>query len=321
MRFLALAALMLAGLPGRARPGSLELRGSAGPGTWNAGSTLTEDLGTSSWTMLASEDYTTVTNTSAPSLTDLAALDFMDTYAPDWQLKAGLDFSNDSVNQILYAGPDLGFTYTDQEQGALARARAKSGGEDDEYAGEVWSLGFSAPIHGYAVNLGANSNQGFTKSSKNSGGVPYVLVTNSGDLYVTQFYPDITLTAPLLSGELTPSILYGHDFYSKDPGVIATVINRRFSLGRGGNRVGNLVGALYTDTITASLNVKLPYRLSLSGSYGASQLISPFVWAVTADAYLTAVFNASYSGKLGWTDSAEEGASSPQALASLTMDF
>jgi hypothetical protein len=318
---LALQCLALLLLGGAARAGSLELRGSAGPGTWTGGGALNLDLGAGPWSMLASNDYTAVSGTSAPSSTNLSALDFLDAYDSSLQFKAGLDFSNDSINQILYAGPDLGFTYTDLVAGAAAAAGAKAGDGEDEDASTLWNLGFSAPIHGYSVNLGVNANQGFTKAKKNSGGVSYVIVTNQSSLDVTQFYPNLTLEVPVLEGAVVPSLLYGHDFYNDDPGAIAEVINRRFSQGNGGGRVGNLVGALYTDTLTAALVVKLPCKLSLSGSFSESQLISPYIWAVSADAYVNAELGESYSAKLGWMDSVEAGAASPQAAGSVTWNF
>jgi hypothetical protein len=313
-RCLALAALFALAVPARASD-SVEVRGGLGPGIWSSGGTVDLDLG-SAWSMTAANDYTAVSGTAAPSLTDLAALNFSDQYTDAWAFKAGADFSNDSLNQIIYAGPDLGFTYTADR--AAADKGDQAGAVDD---GTLWSLSFDAAINGYAVNLGANTSAGVTAATKKTDGVPYTVTTDERNLTVTQFYPNLTLELPCFGGVLVPSILYGQDFYDQNPAVIAYVINRRFELGNGSYRVGNLTGALYTETVSASLLWNLPYQWTLDASFGESQMIAPYAWAATTEVNLGAQLTQTFSVKLGWSDTVELGVAQPEALASVCATF
>jgi hypothetical protein len=321
---LLIAGLLLGALQSAAglEAGSVELRGAAGPDIWSAGGSGSQDFGAkSAWTLSATEDHTDESTPGSPSRTDLASLELADTYSPAWTCKIGADFSNDSVNQILYAGPDLGVTWNDLKPRVRGRKAAGPAQADDADAATWWSLAFDASIHGYDVNLGANQQSGVSRKTKlYNGGVPYTVQT-TGSLDVTQFYPNLACSVPLAGGSVVPELLYGHDFYSEDPGTIATVVNRRFSAGSGNARVGNLVGALYTDTLTASLGLKLFWGLALAASWSESQLISPYVWASTAEASVTAPLGQSLSVRLGWTDTTVEGQATPEGEAAVTASF
>jgi len=302
-RYLLWLGLALAWPGGLRASGSLEARGSGGIGTWSAGGTVSVDLDKDQhWSVSGSDDYTSVTDTSAPSATDDASVVLSYASGGAWGSKFGLDYSNDSVNSILYAGPSFGLSY------------GEPGGDED--APDLWTLSVDASIHGYQVDLGANSIQ-----SKTRAGVPYVLVNNNGILDISQFNPGLTFEAPLFSGWLTPSLGYSHDFYNHDPTLAAQVIARRYTTGSGTLRSTSLVGALYTDTWTAALSLKLFAGWSLEASGTNSLLVQPLLWIQTASVGLKIPVGKSVTASVAWTDSIQGETTDEGWAGSLSLDF
>jgi hypothetical protein len=295
--------LVLAWPAGLRASGSLETRASGGVGTWGAGGTVSVDLDEDQhWSLSGSDDYTSVTETAAPSETDDASLVLSYADGGAWVSKFGLDYSNDSINRILYAGPSFGLSYG--EPG------------DDDGAPDLWTLSIDTSIHGYQVDLGANSIQ-----SKSRAGVPYTLVNNDGILDITQFNPGLTFEVPLFSGWLTPSLGYGHDFYNRDPTLAAQVIARRYTTGSGTLRSGSLVGALYTDTWTAALSVKLFAGWSLEASGTNSLLVQPLLWVQSASVGLKVPVGKSVTASAAWTDSIQGETTAEGWDGTLSLDF
>lgn len=322
-----LAGALLAGLwPLALRAsGSVGVNASGSQGQLDLGASASLDLGDQQqWTLSVSDDYSDETGTATPSLTDAAtlALDYSDGDA--WDSKWGLDYSNDSVNLVTYAGPDLSLTYThyaddtdesdDAGDSVDADAAGDSSDASDADPAESWALTVETAIHGYTVDLGALSKNGVSKRA----GVPYSLVTN-GSTNLTQFCPQLSLEVPFLSGILDLTAGYGHDFYDKDPVTVASLIGRRLTVA-GGGRLGTVVGALYTDTASASAVASLGAGFSLTVAGTDSQLVSPCVWAQSLEASLGAQWKA-LSLKAGWTDTFQTGTSAPGLEASAGMDF
>jgi hypothetical protein len=310
-----LAVLLLLG--GALRSASLELRGSGGPGTWGVGATADGDIGRG-WAASISDDFIAVTGTSAPSQTDMASLDFTKVRSESWQLKAGFDYCNDAVNQILYVGPDLGATY--YRLSSSPKDSSAQEDEDGDDQGTLFTLTFDAPVHAYVVGLGANSEAGVTKKTKTTNGVPYVITDDAADLDVTQFGPELTLSLPLGAGAWTPSLSYAHDFYDKNPGELAELITRRFQTGSGSFRMNTLTGELFSDTVGGALRLKRG-AWTLSGGFSASELLSPVVWMTTGEASLEWAIGAKVRFKAGWDDSCVEGESTPGYNGALTVTF
>lgn len=302
-------ALLLA-LSAQARAGaSLEARSSWGEGSLGLGATVDADLDKDGdWSLSAAYDYSSLTQTSAPSRSNAASLILQRQAGLAWGFKGGIDYSNDDINRILFAGPDLGLIYT--------RYAGPSRGGDDEGPEELWSLTVAAPIHGYSVDLGANAILARTKA-----GVPYAVVNNHGTLALTQFYPNLSLEVPLWNGRLTPSLSYGYQYYDKNPAVVAAVISQRLVRGNGSLRVGDLASTLNTDVWNAGLSALLPWDLTLAGSIGEAHLVYPDSWSLNADASLAAKPFSFLRVRLGWSDGIQDGSNTIGYDASMTASY
>ena len=312
-RGLGFLALLLALLPGLGRAGgSLEARVSGGSGVSSVGGTASLDLGTR-WTLDVSDDYIDVSSTGAPSRTDEASLGLAYADGGAWQSKVGVDYSNDWFNLVAFAGPSFGVTYT---QAAPERPASGDNDDSDAEGGDAWSLTFDATIHGYQVDLGANATQAKTRA-----GVPYSLVNNHGTQNLTQFDPSLSLDLPCFGAWTNLTLSYGQDFYNRDPVLVATIINHRLTVGNGSGRVGTLVGALYTDTVSVACTQRLGWGLSLGLNGTDSQLVSPSVWAQGVEASLGVQLGKSFNLKAGWTNTYQGNAQTPGLEASGELAF
>jgi hypothetical protein len=301
-----------AGLPAS---GSVEFNAAAGDGNYSGGVKAESDLDAQGlWNLSLEYTYAEVTQTAAASQTHTLALELSKGDGDAWLGKVGVDYSNDQVNQIAYAGPSFALTYTkrddtEDESGSVA-ARDKEEDEDDE----AWAATMESTIHGYAVSLGALSGSGRTKK-----GVGYTLVNEDADLDLTQFYPSITLEKRLFGGWLTPSASYGYDFYDKDPTLAASIINRRFA--GGGGRVGTLDQGLYAQAWNVAVELKLFLGLSLSGSAGQSLMISPDEWVQSYMAALSGGLGQHCIVSGGWTRILQAGVPTDEGTASMGWEF
>jgi hypothetical protein len=301
LRRRAWSAALLAGLACRAwAGGGVELRALAGPGQAGGGASASVGLGAQGWwTLAASDDYLSVTGT-APSLTDDASLSLAYADGSPWQSRLGVDFSDDSVNKVVYVGPSFGLSY------------AAPGGGDDEDS--PWTLSADATVHGYQVDLGANAAQKQTRA-----GVPYSLQSH-GTEELTQLCPTLGVELPCFGGALGLNLGYGHDLYDHDPVQAASLIARRLTVGSGGARAGTLVGALYTDSASAGASLKLGAGLSLGAELSDSQLVSPAVWAQACQASLAGAWGA-FSAKAEWDATVQPGASAASGTLSVGLSF
>ena len=292
---LALAALM----PAAAwADGTLGMSGAGGPNTGMAGASLELDLGADqAWGLSGTYQDTLVTKTASPSFTHAASLGL--SYEEGaWDIKGDIDYSNDQVDFIAFAGPSISLGYT-----RTRRVKVAEGSDDDEddpapRREEAWRLALGADIHGYGVDLGANTKR-----------LKLRQLTSSDELYITQFYPNLSLEAPLDHGLLTPSLTYGHYFYNKDPEVVAALINKRYSTGIASSRVGSLNSGFYYDAVAAGLALRLPAGFGLSGSFGGDNLISPAGWNSLGSVTL-AWTHGPLGLSAGWSDTVASGEAS-----------
>ncbi len=308
--------LLLALLPGLAwADADLGLNGEGGPSTGMAGASLGLDLGASqAWNLSGTYQDTLVTKTASPSFTHAASLGL--SYVEGaWDVKGDLDYSNDQVNFIAFAGPGLTLGYTRTHRVKPAAAKPGADPDDDDEADlspsreEDWRLAFGADIHGYGVDLGANTKR-----------LKLRQLTSSDELYITQFYPNLSLEVPLDHGLLTPSLTYGHYFYNKDPEVVAGLINKRFSSGGASSRVSSLNSGFYYDAVAAGLALRLPAGFGLSGSFGGDNLISPAGWNSVGSATL-AWTHGRLGLSAGWSDTVASGAASSDYLGAMNLRF
>jgi hypothetical protein len=305
-----LLALLLALAPLAARADvTLGLNGEGGPNTGMAGASLGVDLGASqAWNLSGTYQDTLVTKTASPSLTHAASLGL--SYVEGaWDIKGDIDYSNDQVDFIAFAGPSICLGYT-----RTRRVMAAEGSEDDEdepapTREEAWRLALGADIHGYGVDLGANTRR-----------LKLRQLTSSDELYITQFYPNLSFEAPLDHGLLTPSLTYGHYFYNKDPEVVAGLINKRYSTGIASSRVGSLNSGFYYDAVAAGLALRLPAGFGLSGSFGGDNLISPAGWNSLGSVTL-AWTHGRMGLSAGWSDTVASGVASSDYLGAVNLRF
>jgi len=293
--------------------GTLGLNGEGGPNTGMAGASLGLDLGADqAWSLSGSYQDTLVTKTASPSFTHAASLGLA--YGEGaWDIKGDIDYSNDQVDFIAFAGPSISLGYTRTRR--IKPVPAQQDGSDDEDAPaaptreESWRLALGADIHGYGVDLGANTKR-----------LKLRQLTSSDELYITQFYPNLSFEAPLGHGLLTPSLSYGHYFYNKDPELVAALINKRYSTGIASSRVGSLNSGFYYDAVTAGLALRLPAGFGLSGSFGGDNLISPAGWNSLGSATL-AWTHGRLGLSFGWSDTVAAGEASSDYLGAVNFRF
>jgi hypothetical protein len=299
--------------------GTVAGTGSGGPGAWGAGGSLSVDMTPSgNWSLGVSDDFSVVTGNLAPSRTSLSGLESVQS-SKGWETKIAGAYADDTVNHIVYLGPELSLGYTHGAPGRVsstASATEEADDQDDPPNPWGWSITLDIQYHAYSVDLGSNEVDVLGKNGK----IKKVLSPDS-TVSLTQLYPNLTLAWPLFAGWLTPSFQIGPYLYNKDPTVVATYLSRRFVGGDGKARISGLAQGLYDEFWYAELDLKLPWQFGLSATYGEYELVAPDTWEQHYVAGLTWQPVKEYELAMSWTDNIIEGTPSPEWTGTVTVTY
>jgi hypothetical protein len=216
---------------------------------------------------------------------------------------------DDSLNEIHYAGPSFGFTYTWNSGGEESGSTASAPKGD-----EIAQLSLNADLFLYQTEISVSSTTarvGFLKK---------VIPAGTPDANTTQFHPSLTSEVPFFDETATPYITYGHYFYSQNPAILENLVGRpRFS--GAANQLNGLVGGFLNNNAEIGLRCLLPKDIQLTPEFGTEQLSTDNSWAVTQGVELDWTFWKHWTTKLNWSRSIEEGTSLDVFTGGLTYAF
>ncbi len=242
-----------------------------------------------------------------------------------------LNYWKDTVNDIHYIGPSLGFTYTWLEPGAPSAAEKPDVAPEAPTAegptleskpepNETAALSINADIFLYGTEISASSTTRRVFDPTTHRFVDKTIPGGTGDVHVTQFHPSITFEVPLWESALTPSLTAGHYFYSKNPAALEGLTGRpRFS--GSANQINGLVGGFLNNNGEADLHFTLPGKLETTTRIGAEQSATDNKWATTQGVTLNRTFFDHLTAKLDWSRAIQAGNSSDVFTGGLTYGF
>ena len=260
-----------------------ELRVSGAPNVGGVGATVDMDLGSAQrWSITGTFDASTITKTALPGTTDAGSLELArDGHAVSWKL--GGFYGNDHVNLVTDLEPMAGLAYTQRHGKA---------GEDGERP-ELFSVALDAGLHFYQVDMGDNTQF----ASAVPGQLPYQ-VNKHSLVELQEFSPSITVEAPFFGGATNLAWSGGRNAFSKDPALVASIIEDRNDLGPGQGRINGLLGTLYDRWWSLALTQDLGKHLAVNLSAGQDQLASSGDWINAYDFGLRGSFGGHWSARL-----------------------
>jgi hypothetical protein len=236
-----------------------------------------------------------------------------------------LTFGKDSINDVKYAGPTFGVTYTWLEGGPSAAFTPKGHAYDENTADTPNSSEHAEGAESAALTLDADLFFYSTDVSVSSrtvqvGQRQVVLRGGSGTVHDTMFHPNVSFEKPLLDETLTPYAIAGHYFYSTDPAAIENVAGRpRFASAAG--RLTSLVGGLLENNAEVGIRFLLPAAFAATTRLGAEQTATDRSWATIQGVSLSRRFWEHLKAKLEWTRTIQYGASADLFAGGLTYYF
>jgi hypothetical protein len=211
-----------------------------------------------------------------------------------WSSRFSLTGWRDNLNDVDYVGPSFGFTYVryDDPSSPDRRARLK--------------VSFDSDLFDFIANeTTAPKTIRLTRTSTAT------IAGDQSSVSVAQWHPYFTVELPLDGGRVSPWILVGHDFYSKNPELIEERAGRpQFSTSA--NSLNGLVGGLVQNTDEVGINVRLPWRLRATASLGVEQIATDNTWATTQSAGLSGWAGEHLKLAVSWSRSIQDGV--PQEL-------
>ncbi|HTB33680.1 MAG TPA: hypothetical protein VK842_02345 [bacterium] len=260
-----------------------ELRVSGAPNTGAVGATVDVDLGAAQrWSLTGTYDASAVTKTALPGTTEAGSLEIArEGRAVSWKL--GAFYGNDHVNQVTDLEPMAGLAYTQRHGPA----------DGDGERPELFSVSLDAGLHFYQVDMGDNTEV----ASAVPGQLPF-LVNKHALLELQEFAPTLTLEAPLFHGASDLAWSGGRNGFSKDPAVVASVIEDRYDLGAGQGRISGLLGTLYDRWWDLAWTQNFGKHLALNLAGGQDQLASSGDWINAYEAGLRGSFGDHWSARL-----------------------
>ncbi|HXC62709.1 MAG TPA: hypothetical protein VNZ67_00045, partial [bacterium] len=224
----------------------------------------------------------TVTKTALPGTTEAGSLELArDGRAVSWKL--GGFYGNDHVNLVTDLEPLAGLTYTQRH------GRADADGERPE----LFSVALDAGLHFYQVDMGDNT----LVASAVPGQLPF-RVNKHTLVELQEFAPTLTVEAPFFHGAGDLAWSGGRNGFSKDPALVASVIEDRYDLGPGQGRINGLLGTLYDRWWSLAWTQAIGGRLTVDLSGGQDQLASSGDWINAYEAGLKGLFGEHWSARL-----------------------
>jgi hypothetical protein len=219
---------------------------------------------------------------------------------------------DDSLNDIHYAGPSFGFTYTWNEAG--------DSGVKEPSGDEIASLSLNSDLFLYETDVIASSTTRKVFNAVLKKYVTTVIPAGTPSANTTQFHPSLTFEVPLFEQVATPYLTYGHYFYSQNPDILENLVGRpRFS--GSANQLNGLVGGFLNNNAEIGIRFSLPADFQLTPRFGTEQLATDNTWAITQGVELDWTFWKHWTSKLEWARSIEEGVSLDVFTGGLTYAF
>ncbi len=246
--------------------------------------------------------------------------------------RGSVTFSKDSVNEIKYAGPSLGYTYTWLDNGSAngtssgknASTTYKLLSEEDTSGpgsvntatagNEVAALSFDMDIFVYSFDV-TTASQTVRVGRRTS-----VIAARTASDTITQVHPNVQFEKPFLDNRVIPSIEYGHYFYSKDPAGFANVAGApRFATVAG--RLNTLAGGFLNNNLDAAVSFPLVLNIYAQPRIGVEQSAIDNSWATIQEVTMTRMFWDHVQAKLDWTRTIQFAISADLFTGGLTYYF
>jgi hypothetical protein len=298
-----LLCLAIVALSATLRASDAELRVSGARNSGGGGATVDMDLGPAQvWSLTGTYDEQTITKTALPGTTDTGSLELArDSHrAISWKL--GGFYANDHVNQVTDLEPMAGLAYTQRHGQA----------DDDGERPELFSVAVDAGLHFYQVDLGDNTQV----ASAVPGQLPFQ-VNKHSLVELQEVAPTLTLEAPLFGGASDLSWSGGRNGFSKDPALVASIIEDRNDLGVGQGRINGLLGTLYDRWWTLAWTQDLGSVVTVDLSGGQDQLASSGDWINVYDVGVRGKFGDHWSGRLALSTQVDAAAVTGTLLAAV----
>jgi len=216
-----------------------------------------------------------------------------------WSSRFGFTGWEDTLNEVKYAGPSFGITYTEYDS--------------PEADSESYRVAFDNDFFLY------KADQSSAARRVKVGNAFVVIPANQGDVSLGQWHPSMLFEKPVQPW-LIPWAAISHSFYSKNPSLIEDRAGRpAFSSSSGA--LNGLVGGLFNNTGQLGVDFKLPAHLRLSLSLGVEQQASDNTWSTTQNAGLTGLFFDHWRAKVSWSRSIQNGLASDLVTAGSSWLF
>jgi hypothetical protein len=240
----------------------------------------------------------------------------------NWNFHGQVTYWNDSLNDIHYAGPTLGFTYTWNEGDEPPKTAQEKDETDTEPSpgDEIAALSVNGDVFFYGTEVLTSSTTRKVLSPTTHKLVSEVVGPANGTLNLTQFHPNITVEKPLFDSAATPYLTAGHYFYSRDPAAIEALSGRpRFASSV--NQLGGLVAGFLNNNGEIGVRIALPWRINSDFRIGSEQEATDNTWAITQGITLTRYFFYHLKVKLDWSRTIQEGVSEDLITGGLAWRF
>jgi hypothetical protein len=239
----------------------------------------------------------------------------------NWNYHGQVTYWDDSLNEIHYAGPTLGFTYTWNENDHPAKAKSEESETETEPASEneMAALSVNADLFFYGTEVVASSTTRRVRNPITHQLQSVVIGPADRSIHLTQFHPSATLEKPF-GDSVTPYLTAGHYFYSKDPASIEALAGRP-RLAASVNQINGLVAGFSNNNVEVGVRWALPWRVNSNFRLGAVQETTDNHWATTQGVTLTRTFIDHLKIKLDWSRSIQDGVSDDLFTTGLTWQF
>ena len=163
-------------------------------------------------------------------------------FDPAWDSHANITYWKDTLNDIHYAGPTFGFTYTVKQGGAseMTAPDSKKTTADEldndevtpqkinpleerkkdktQEAKDLMSISLDTDLFIYGTEVNASSTTRTVVINRRR--VKEVVPPVDGTANTTELHPNLTIEVPLFNEAWIPFVTAGHNFYSRDPAAL-----------------------------------------------------------------------------------------------------
>jgi hypothetical protein len=218
----------------------------------------------------------------------------------NWALTGQATYWRDSLNDIKYVGPTLGFTYTML---------------DSSDSSEFLAATFTTDFFFYGTEVTSSSTT--VRVGKKTTHVP----PQQEAMHTYQYHPNLNIEKPLMDQSITPYLTIGHYFYTgAAPADLEDLAGRPlFSISS--NRLNGLTGGFLSNNGEIGCQFRLPASFSAIARFGAQQLQTDNSWATIQGGSLSRTFGDHLKAKVEWIRTIEEGITTDLFDGGLTYYF